>query len=118
MQSDFFIIGQGIAGSLLYYCLSKAGANCIVVEENKPNSASRVAAGLINPVTGRRLVKSWMIDDLIPAFKKVYGEFENDFNIQCLYKTELNWHLPATDIVEAFEKRIATQTEFLAESQQ
>ena len=118
MQTDFIIVGQGIAGSFLYYCLSKAGTSCIVIDDNKSNSASRVAAGLINPVTGRRLVKSWMIDELIPAFEKLYGEIEKDFNIQCRYETELNWHLPATDIVEAFEKRVAMQTEFVAESRQ
>src|SRR5689334_8367598 len=118
MQADFIIVGQGIAGSLLYYALTKRGANCIVIDEKKENSASRVAAGLINPVTGRRLVKSWMIDELIPAFQKVYVQIENDFKITCLHETELNWHLPATDIVEAFEKRIATQTDFLAESTQ
>ena len=59
-----------------------------------------------------------MIDELIPAFQNVYGEIENDFNIRCLYETQLNWHLPATDIVEAFEKRITSQTDFLAESKQ
>ena len=117
MQTDFLIVGQGIAGSLLYYTLTKAGANCIIIDEYKPNSASRIAAGLINPVTGRRLVKSWMIDDLIPAFKKLYKEIENEFSIHCLRESTLTWHLPATDIVEAFEKRLNSPTEFLAESQ-
>ncbi len=116
MQPDFIIVGQGIAGSLLYYKLSKAGASCVVIDDNNPNSSSRVAAGLINPVTGRRLVKSWMIDELLPALKKIYGEIEKDFKIQILHETELTWHLPATDIVEAFDKRLSTQTEFLAEA--
>ena len=113
MQTDFLIIGQGIAGSLLYYSLTKRGASCVLIDDAKPNSASRVAAGLINPVTGRRLVKSWMIDELIPAFENLYAEIEREFNIQCLYQTQLTWHLPATDIVEAFEKRIGTDTDFL-----
>jgi glycine/D-amino acid oxidase-like deaminating enzyme len=115
MQTDFLIVGQGISGSLLYYTLAKAGASCMLIDENKPNSASKVAAGLINPVTGRRLVKSWIMDDLIPAFKKLYGEIEDDFNIQCLRETALTWHLPAIDIVEAFEKRVHAQTEFIEE---
>ena len=85
----------------------------MIVDEEKSNSASRVAAGLINPVTGRRLVKSWMIDELIPVFKNVYGEIENEFGIQCLHETALTWHLPATDIVEAFEKRMGSEADFL-----
>lgn len=115
-ECDFILVGQGIAGSLLYYTLSKAGANCIVIDNKKSNSASRVAAGLINPVTGRRLVKSWMIDDLIPAFKKIYGEIETDFDIKILHEKQLTWHLPATDIVEAFEKRLHTTTDFLVQA--
>jgi len=113
MQTDFLIIGQGIAGSLLYYSLTKRGASCILMDDAKPNSASRVAAGLINPVTGRRLVKSWMIDELIPSFQKLYTDIEKEFKIECLHSTQLTWHLPATDIVEAFEKRIGTETDFL-----
>jgi glycine/D-amino acid oxidase-like deaminating enzyme len=116
MHADFLLVGQGIAGSLLYYALTKVGANCIVIDDNKPNSASRVAAGLINPVTGRRLVKSWMIDDLIPALNKCYRELEKDYQIKCIYETELTWHFPAPDIVEAFNKRIHDKTEFLAEA--
>jgi glycine/D-amino acid oxidase-like deaminating enzyme len=49
MHVNYIIVGQGIAGSILYYTLTKAGANCVVVDDNKSNSASRVAAGLINP---------------------------------------------------------------------
>jgi glycine/D-amino acid oxidase-like deaminating enzyme len=116
MQTEFLIVGQGISGSLLYHSLTKAGARCMVIDDNKPNAASKVAAGLINPVTGRRLVKSWMIDDLIPVLRSMYQEIEKDFNIKCFYETELTWHLPATDIVEAFEKRFAERTDFLAEA--
>jgi hypothetical protein len=116
MQTDFLIIGQGVAGSLLYHALTKAGAACIVLDDNKVNSASRVAAGLINPVTGRRLVKSWMIDELIPIVKRKYSEIENDYQLKFLYETELTWHMPAIDIVQAFEKRLATQTDFVGQS--
>ena len=116
MQTDFIIVGQGIAGSLLYYSLTKKGASCILIDEAKPNSASRIAAGLINPVTGRRFVKSWMIDELNPVFKNLYGEIEKEFNIQCLHETALTWHLPAPDIVEAFHKRMGNETDFLEES--
>src|SRR4030095_10395945 len=106
MQTDFLIVGQGIAGSLLYHALTKAGASCVIIDDNKPNSASRVAAGAINPFTGRRVVKAWMIDDLIPVFKKTYYEIENKYNIRCLYETELTWQMPANDLRVAFEKRL------------
>ena len=53
MQVDFLIIGQGLSGSFLSWYLLRGGASFIVVDENKINTASKVAAGLINPVTGR-----------------------------------------------------------------
>jgi hypothetical protein len=57
-----------------------------------------------------------MIDDLIPAFKKIYLEIENEFNANTLHEKELTWHLPATDILEAFEKRLHSSTSFLADA--
>ena len=64
-QIDILIIGQGICGSFLHLELERAGLSHIVIDEALPFTASRVAAGLINPVTGRRLVTTWMIDDLL-----------------------------------------------------
>ena len=66
MQVDFLIVGQGICGTMLSWYLHKEGKTFLVIDEEKPNSSSRVAAGVINPVTGRRYAYSWMIEDLIP----------------------------------------------------
>jgi glycine/D-amino acid oxidase-like deaminating enzyme len=73
----FLIIGQGISGSLVAWFLLKAGAKVLVVDPCEELTASRIAAGLIHPVTGRRLVKSWMADILIPFARKTYVEMEN-----------------------------------------
>lgn len=35
-----------------------------------------MAAGIINPVTGRRIVKGWLIDELIPVAKRIYSDLE------------------------------------------
>ncbi|APZ95224.1 FAD-dependent oxidoreductase [Fuerstiella marisgermanici] len=52
------IVGQGLAGSALAWTLSTAGHSLMIVDRGEPNSASRVAAGLVTPVTGKRLVQS------------------------------------------------------------
>ena len=71
MQIDFLIIGQGISGTWLSYFLEKAGKSFIVIDNADPLSSSRLAAGVINPVTGRRHVEVWMADKILPFAKEM-----------------------------------------------
>ncbi|MDP2902529.1 MAG: FAD-binding oxidoreductase [Methylovulum sp.] len=85
MNIDFLIIGQGLAGSLLAWELIARGCTVIIVDNGKEN-ASEIAAGLINPITGRRFVKSADIDYLLPAAKQRYKQlaefFRQDFYLE------------------------------------
>lgn len=82
MGVDYIIAGQGIAGSMLAWFLLKAGKKPLIIDGFSPLSASRVASGIINPVTGKRLVKSWRIDELLPAAKKTYHELESELGVK------------------------------------
>ena len=66
---DYLIIGQGLAGSLLTWELLQRGCKIIVVDNGLEN-ASKVAAGLINPVTGMRLVWQGSLLDRVLASKQ------------------------------------------------
>ncbi len=55
MPLDELIVGQGLAGSLLAWRLIEAGRRVTVIDDGDPDNASRVAAGLLNPLAGRRL---------------------------------------------------------------
>ncbi len=79
MQTNYLIIGQGIAGSLLACFLIKAGKKVFVIDEERSSSASRIASGIINPVTGKRLVKSWRIEELLPFALNTYRNLEIEF---------------------------------------
>lgn len=83
MTVEYILVGQGISGTMLSWFLHKEGKSFIVIDEGKENTSSKVAAGLINPITGRRYVTSWMIDELIPFAKQTYtmaGTYlENNF---------------------------------------
>jgi len=50
-----------------------------------PNAWS-VAAGIINPVTGRWMTKSWNIDTLLPEATRTYSEIKNTFKVQVYYR--------------------------------
>jgi glycine/D-amino acid oxidase-like deaminating enzyme len=73
---DYIIIGQGLAGSALAVQLMKRGKRILVVDQPANNRASSVAAGLFNPITGRRPVKTWMADSLFPYLFQFYRSVE------------------------------------------
>ena len=54
LQFDTLIVGQGIAGSLVAYQLYKREQSFRVLDAGHVNSASRVAAGMFTPVSGKR----------------------------------------------------------------
>lgn len=70
------IVGQGIAGTLLAAELERQGAAFHVYDAGPVGAASAVSAGIINPVTGRRLARSWRIAELLPLARATYRELE------------------------------------------
>src|SRR3954466_3110780 len=76
MRADILIVGQGLAGTLLAWDLERAGIAFELADPGHETAASRVAAGIVNPITGRRLVKSWRVEVMLPAAADVYREIE------------------------------------------
>ncbi len=76
---DFLIVGQGLAGSLLAWTLLQQEKSVAIIDPGQIN-ASRVAAGLINPVTGMRLVKSLKIKPQLWYAKRLYQNLEKQFD--------------------------------------
>ncbi|MFP6901116.1 MAG: FAD-binding oxidoreductase [Opitutales bacterium] len=74
------IIGQGLAGCLLAKALGERGASCLVIGESLPMSATPVAAGIMNPITGRRLVKSWRTEKYLPFAKNFYRKLSREWD--------------------------------------
>ena len=79
---DCIIVGQGVAGTLLSFELMQAGLTVQVIDALQRNSASRVASGVINPVTGRRVVETWKIDELLPLAKNAYERISDWLSIE------------------------------------
>jgi len=113
MQTEFLIVGQGISGTWLSYYLQKANRSFIVIDNEDPNSASRVAAGIINPVTGRRIVKTWMIDELLSFLVSAYEELGTELNIKAIDKKSLIDFHPTPQMKIAFDERVKENADFL-----
>lgn len=86
---DFIIVGQGIAGSMLSWFLMQQGQRLLLVDELNNSSATHVASGITNPITGRKFVKTWLADELIPFAQSTYRQFETLFNRQLLHPVKI-----------------------------
>jgi glycine oxidase len=93
MQTDFLIIGQGLAGTLLAYELMQQGFDVQVIDNQHFEAATAVAGGLINPITGRRIVKTEQIDELLPQAKATYQALEKYLDIQLWQELNVLWSL-------------------------
>lgn len=113
MNYEFLIIGQGIAGTWLSYFLKKENRSFLVMDDPKANSASRVAAGIINPVTGRRIVKTWMIEELLFFLVPSYEALGKDLNIPAIVQNKIIDFHTSLQMKTAFEERIKEAGEFL-----
>ena len=114
MQVDYIIVGQGICGTFLSYELQKAQQSFIVIDESNPASASKVASGVINPVTGRRIVKTWMIDELMPFAWNAYTAIGNSLQIDCIAEKQVVDCFATPQMRLAFLDRYKNDTTYLS----
>ncbi len=76
METEYLIIGQGLCGTLMSWELTKLNREHIVIDSGLSITSSKIASGLINPITGQRFAKSWMYEDLVPVAIETYRELE------------------------------------------
>ncbi|ADR21728.1 FAD-dependent oxidoreductase [Marivirga tractuosa] len=86
MKVDFIIVGHGLASVAVIEHLIKQDASFIVFSDENPNSSSKVAAGLYNPVTGRKMKQTWMAEQLFPYLEEFYGGLEKSLKAKFLHK--------------------------------
>ena len=106
METELLIIGQGICGTFLSLELERAGVAHLVIDDSRPFSASRSAAGLINPVTGRRIVTTWMIDELLPFARQAYEKLQEALGASFFEPTSVTDIFPTAQMRLAFLSRL------------
>src|SRR5258706_5229504 len=112
-MEEVLIVGQGLAGTWLSWWLHKAGISFKVIDQPDPNSASARAAGLINPVTGRRLVTAWMIDELMSFASGTYKEIGKSLENSFIKEVSVIDFFPSVQMLQAFQKRYEEDRAFL-----
>ncbi len=77
-EPNILIVGAGLAGTTLAWQLHRRGVPFRIVDAGEPNSSSRIAAGLFNPITGQRLALSWRYRELFECTVRFYRQVESD----------------------------------------
>lgn len=113
MQTDYLVIGQGVSGTFLSYYLSKEKKSFLVIDNNYTNSPSKIAAGIINPVTGRRLVTVWMVDEILPFAWKAYQEIGHDLAITAISQKSVIDFFPNPFMRESFLQKIESGDKYV-----
>ena len=73
---DLIVIGQGLAGTTLAWTALQHGLTVQILDRGSHRTASRVAAGLITPITGLRMAITWQLDRLLHQAEQFYRHME------------------------------------------
>lgn len=108
MHLKYLIVGQGIAGTTLAHQFLKNHIEFKIIDHQATPSSSKVAAGIYNPVTGKRFVKTWLAETLYPLIEPFYKEIEAFCGQQFLQTMPINRPLDSVkeqnQIIELCEK--------------
>lgn len=113
MQVDYLIIGQGICGTMLSWFLHKEGKSFLVIDDGNENASSKIAAGIINPITGRRHVTTWLIEEVMPFAVKTYTEMGAYLSSNFVAQKSIIDFFPSAQMRNAFIERMAEDDTYL-----
>jgi predicted GIY-YIG superfamily endonuclease/glycine/D-amino acid oxidase-like deaminating enzyme len=110
---DYLIIGQGISGTWLSYYLQKEGKSFLVIDNNFKDAPSRIAAGIINPVTGRRHVEVWMAKEILPFAWHAYHQIGKELNVAAISQKNIIDFFPSPQMRVSFMQRVEEKAEYV-----
>lgn len=89
---DYILVGQGVAGTLLGWEMLQAGLRIAVFDDGRADAASRLAAGIINPVSGRKFEVSWQYEAVYPLAKATYRAMEAALGVSVFTERDI-WNV-------------------------
>lgn len=112
-QVDYVIVGQGLCGTWLSWYLAKENRSFILIDKNEISTPSKVSAGIINPVTGRRMVKVWMAEQVLSFAQDAYNEIGNFLGIPAISQKNIIDFFPNPHQRQVFLERMEEGEEYL-----
>lgn len=105
MTPRILIIGGGLAGTTLAWRLHERGLPFLIVDRDEPLTSSKVAAGLITPITGMRLSLSWRFGELYPEALAFYRSLESKLGTRFYHEVPIVQLLASEKAVAQWQKR-------------
>lgn len=102
---DCVIVGQGLAGSWMAIRLARRGWSLRIIDQPLAGAASRVASGLMTPLTGKRLVPTWRLASLLPAAMQAYAEQERELGRELIDRRPSLRIFRSVEEAERWERR-------------
>ena len=108
LHADHVIVGHGLAGATLAWTLHQRGCRVLVIDRAEAVTASRVAAGIVTPITGQRVALGWRVATFWPEALTFYdrvaamlgtAHFRQLPHVRFLRtpEEERRWHEKSTD---------------------
>ena len=109
----YLIIGQGLVGTWLAYFLQEKNISFLIINDDNSPCATKVASGVMNPVTGRRIVQTWMIDEILPFAVNSYEAFEKKTKTKIITKAPLVLIHPSQQMKDSYHYRLEHDNKYL-----
>lgn len=91
---------------MLSWYLRQEGKTVMIVDNDHDKASSKVAAGVINPVTGRRYVTTWRIEEIMPFAVEAYDAIGAHLASNLVYEKSVIDFFASPQMLNAFVDRI------------
>ena len=99
------IAGAGVAGAVTAWMLHRRGVQVALVDAGESRSASTTGAGILNPLSGKRLLPTDRDGIFLPAAKQFYREVEEETDTQVFHPFAITRELTSNAEWQEWEKR-------------
>lgn len=111
MKKDILIIGQGIAGTSLAFSLLERGHRVQLVDDGHRSASSKVAAGMWNPASFKKLSLGWKAAEQVTIAEAFYTKTEQTLGVKFYHPMRLYRIFPDQHSANEWDEKSA-QKEF------
>lgn len=112
-ETEVLVVGQGLAGTCLAWRLEEIGVRVVIIDEDNPRSSSLVAAGLVTPISGRRLTADERYEALWTTAVSFYRRIESTLSVNFFSERPAHRYFQNEAEEQDYEQRSASYGPFI-----